>query len=120
MEQYHEDLVFLSSVIAMARFDCIVALKRSGFIPGVYLSNMNTLPLFTPSEISSIPQKFKKVLVVDDKVCTGKSIRKVANQVRRAGFICKTVCIYVESEFRPDIYVEDVKEIVKMWYEVRE
>ena len=116
LEEYYMDMIALSNLIDGSNFHGIVCLKRSGFILGAFLSNQKTLPLFTPSEIKSIPSDFTRILVVDDKICTGKSINRVINKLP---LLVKYVsaCLYVESNKFPDIWVKDVKCIHRMWYE---
>ena len=76
IENYHNDMIDLIPKINCG-FDCIVALKRSGWILGAFLSNKLNQPVFTTSEINSIPDKYKSILIVDDKICKGKSIKKI-------------------------------------------
>ena len=116
LEEYYKDMVYLSDHINGNDFSGIVCLKRSGWILGTFLSNQKTLPLFTVSEIKSIPVNFTRILVIDDKICTGKSINKVVNKLPLLVSI-KTACLYIESNIFPDIWVKDVKCIHKMWYE---
>lgn len=117
MEEYQIAMASLLSILNID-FDCIVSLKRSGFILGVFLSNQTGKPLFTPSEIKSIPIKYKKVLVVDDKVCKGKSIKKVSNKINSLGKNVTTACLFVEGYFFTDYYTNFLNgKIVKMWYE---
>lgn len=116
LEEYYSDMVKLCNYINDYEFQAIVALKRSGFILGAFLSNQKTLPLFTPSEIKSIPNDFTRILVIDDKICTGKSLNRVVNKLPLLVSV-KTACMYVESNKFPDIWIKDVKCIHKMWYE---
>ena len=115
-ETYYKDMVKLSDRINSSDYDCIISLKRSGWIMGAYLSNQKVLPLFTVSEIKSIPKKFDRILIVDDKICTGKSINKVKHKLPLLVKLT-TACLYVESNVYPDIYIKDMGEISKMWYE---
>jgi hypoxanthine phosphoribosyltransferase len=112
---YHQDLKILCEKINAEDFDCIVCLKRSGWIVGAFMSNQKTLPLFTVSEIKSIPSNFQRILVVDDKVCTGKSLNRVVNKLKVS--IIKTCVMYVESDFYPDIWIKNLECIHGMWYE---
>jgi hypoxanthine phosphoribosyltransferase len=114
---YYTDMKALSDKIDAKDYDCIVCLKRSGFILGAFLSNQKTLPLFTPSEIKAIPSKFTRILIVDDKVCTGKSLNRVKNKLPLMVSIT-TAVMYIESTVFPDIYVKDAGQISKMWYEI--
>ena len=114
---YFSDLNNLCvKIISECDFDCIVALKRSGWILGSILSNKTNKPVFTPSEIDSIPDKFKKVIIVDDKIHKGKSIRKVLNKLKHKKTY--TACLYVEGDVFPDIYIRSLNNVIsKMWYE---
>jgi hypoxanthine phosphoribosyltransferase len=116
LNRYIDDMYNLSSQIQSNEFDCLVCLKRSGFILGVFLSNQKTLPLFTPSEIKSIPLNFTRILVVDDKIYTGKSLNKAVNKLPLLSNI-KTACMYVESDKYPDIWISKLSQIHRMWYE---
>jgi len=100
-------------------YDAIVCLKRSGFIMGAYLSNQLGLPLFTPAEIDKIPKELNRILVVDDKIFTGKSINKVKRQLLKKYFQVKTATLFCQSNIFPDIYLEKLNGIYKMWYEVK-
>lgn len=115
IEKYYIDMLNLFNKIDF-NYDCIVALKRSGWIMGSYFSNQSSKPVFTPSEIKSIPKKYKNILVVDDKICKGKSISKVVNRLRDNNV--KTACIYVQGYIYPDYYSNFLDgRIVNMWYE---
>lgn len=98
--------------------DAIVALKRSGWIAGAYLSNKLILPVFTPSEISSIPVHFLNILVVDDKIWSGKSMQKVVNKLKGRNTI--TAVLYLEEGYRKatDLWVREIpRKGCRMWYE---
>jgi hypoxanthine phosphoribosyltransferase len=116
IETYYKDMQSLSNQIIGSDYDCIIALKRSGWILGAFLSNQKTLPLFTVSEMKSIPPTFNRFLIVDDKICTGKSFNKVKHKLPLLVEL-KTACLYVERDVYTDIYIKEVGEIVKMWYE---
>lgn len=99
------------------RFDCIVATKRSGLIMGAYISNKLNIPMFTTSEIGSIPNIFHYILLVDDKIWRGRQFRKYTRQLQSAGkFVC-SMCLYIEGTEKPDLYVEDVGTKVRLFYE---
>src|SRR4051812_39733763 len=104
---YHDDMhIILKEIqknLFYEQFDCIVALKRSGWILGVFLSNKLTLPVFTPSEINSIPEKFKRILIVDDTICKGKSIRKVSNQFKDKRV--RWAAMNIEGDYFPEYFV---------------
>jgi hypoxanthine phosphoribosyltransferase len=117
MEDYHSAMVELLSKIDCA-FDCIVALKRSGWIMGAFLSNQTGKPVFTPSEIKSLPEKYKSVLIVDDKIWKGKELNKVENKLRAKEKSTYSACLYVEGYVFPDYHSQFLNgKIVRMWYE---
>lgn len=116
---YLQDLEALKEKVAQLKIDAIVALKRSGWIAGVYLSNKLTIPVFTPSEIKSIPIEFLVILVLDDKVWSGKSMRKVLNKLKHKNTL--TASLYLEEGYRKatDIWVREIpRKGCRMWYEL--
>lgn len=113
--EYFEAIRSLIKKLKDKEFDCIVAIKRSGWIGGVFLSNQLNLPLFTCSEIPSIPAKFNKVLLFDDKCCTGKSMHKIFNQLLDRQVT--TSCLFKQGHYRPALIISDKDKIVKMFYE---
>lgn len=126
--QYHDDLIKLKDLILndnQNHFDCIVALKRSGWIVGCYLSNVFDIPVFTESEIKSIPtNKFKSILLVDDKIYSGKSINKAKLKIYKYfGFRninIKIAVLYLEgnnNKIDIDYQVLKLDKSYKMWYE---
>ena len=118
IEEYHASMVNLLSKISFD-FDCIIALKRSGWIMGAFFSNQTGKPVFTVSEIKSLPKKYKNILIVDDKICKGKAIKKVENKLKSIGINnMRSACMYVEGYVYPDYYIHFLDgEIKKMWYE---
>lgn len=115
--QYFLDLDLLINKLNYQTFDCIIALKRSGFILGAVLSNHLDIPLFVPSEIESIPKQFQRCLVVDDKICTGKSIKKITNRLLKLNKSVTTAVLYVEGSIKSDIWIVETGQSCTMWYE---
>ncbi len=128
--KYHEDLIKLKDYLIIDNktigFDCIVALKRSGWIMGVYLSNYFDIPVFTESEIKSIPtNRFKNILLVDDKICSGTSINKAKLKILKHYdyyINIKIATLYLEgykndNNIKIDYYVDQLNKSYKMWYE---
>jgi hypoxanthine phosphoribosyltransferase len=117
--QYLEDLDILKKKIMLWKIDAIVSLKRSGWIAGAYLSNKLNIPVFTPSEIPSIPGNFLNILVVDDKIWSGKSMQKVLNKLRNKH--TATAVLYLEEGYRMavDVWVREIpRKGCRMWYEL--
>lgn len=116
ISDYYQDMVNLYNKIDF-QYDCIVALKRSGWILGVFLSNQSSKPVFSDTEIKNIPNKFTNILIVDDKICTGKSITKIKNRLKNRN--TKTACMYVQDVIKPDFFIKDLGVIYKMFYELK-
>lgn len=116
LQTYYNDMVELSKLIAKDEYHALISLKRSGWILGVYLSNQHTIPVFTVSEVKSIPINFTKILVVDDKICTGKSFNRAINKLPLLTEV-KTACMYIEGKVFTDIWIKDLGCISAMWYE---
>ena len=125
--EYHNDMVSLRNLLIVNRidFECIVALKRSGWILGSYLSNYFDIPVFSESEIKSIPiNKYKNILIVDDKVCTGHSFIKCRNKLLKhnINFNINNAVLYIEgNKISASIsihqYVKKLNQSKKMYYE---
>ncbi|HTF80691.1 MAG TPA: hypothetical protein VL947_03165, partial [Cytophagales bacterium] len=62
LQRYFEDMQALLQQLDLTHIHCVVCLKRSGMFPGAYLSFQTRLPLFTTSELASIPNKFENIL----------------------------------------------------------
>ena len=101
------------------KYDCIVAIKRSGWIMGVLISNKFDIPLFDCSEISILPDKFQNVLLVDDKICSGKTMRKYFNNLVKKGKTITTAAIYIEEDVFTDYWLEHLGKTRYMWYETQ-
>lgn len=116
--QYFNDINSLGHKIRLKGiYDCIVCLKRSGFIAGIRLSHLLGLTLFTTSEIKSIPDKWKNILLVDDKTWRGRQFRKYTRELISRNKTATTACLYIEGTERPDIYVKDYGSKVNLFYE---
>lgn len=100
------------------QIDAIVCIKRSGFILGVYLSNKMTKPLFTQSEIDSIPNKFKNILLVDDKIQSGATMNKYYCKLKRKGFNnIRTASLFIEGTTLTEYFSNYLGYRIKPWYE---
>lgn len=105
MEKYFKDIDILKTKIDF-NFDAICAIKRSGWIMGVILSNHFNKPLFTTSEVGNIPKKFNNILLVDDKTCKGKTMRKQLNKLINHNKIVKTASLYIQEDYYTDYWIE--------------
>lgn len=116
---YFNDLNILTDKLSKIQFDAIVCIKRSGFIGGAYLSNQLSIPLFTTTEIKSIPEKFKTILLFDDKCHSGTTMRHYVYQLNTNHRRVITSVMYLEDYFVPDVYVRHINNMHSMFYEVR-
>ena len=99
-------------------FDAIIAIKRSGWIMGSIYSNLSNKPLYTNSEINSIPEKFSRILIVDDKIHKGKTIKKVTTKLIKKNKVFKTASIFIEGNVFSDYYeIKVTNKKIKPWYE---
>ena len=118
VSQYYSDMRLLVSRCSSDKYDAIVCLKRSGFIVGAYLSFQTGIPLFVTSEIGVIPSKFERVLLLDDKVYSGKSIRGWQAKLELMDKKVTTAAMYLQHEYHTDIYVRDLGCQHTMFYEL--
>ncbi len=79
----------------------IVGIKRSGLIPGVFLSEKLGLPFFTNTELKPPRECPETPVVVVDTTCwTGKSLRKACLRLVRLGIAEELICTAVLFEQR--------------------
>lgn len=118
LQRYFQDLEVLCQQVKTKEVDCIVCMKRSGMFPGAYMSFQLNLPLFTTSELNSIPEKFKKVLLLDDKTYSGKSMRHWLIKLIQMEKKITTASVYLQNEFKTDLYAVDLGCQHTMFYEL--
>ncbi|MBI2633601.1 MAG: phosphoribosyltransferase [Parcubacteria group bacterium] len=100
------------------QFHAIVAPKRSGLFVGVWASHALALPLFTHSEINSIPEQFKNILVVDAAICTGKTMKKIRNKLKDKNIF--TAVVWQERDGECDFALKKTNDkLIKFFYEIR-
>lgn len=100
--------------LAAERFDLILGIARSGVVPAVMVSQTIDVPVEfvqcgrteTPRFLGSPPElKGKKILVVDDIIGLGLTMRAVVEFVKKLGGHPVSFCLYFDKEttqFRPD------------------
>jgi len=104
--------------------DYIVSVSRGGMVPARLLAarvNIKRMLYFgidysdDRKEINlySTPNPMpenKKILIVDDCVCSGRKIKKVLDLCEKAGNECKTMSVFIleKTPIHPDIYLEIV------------
>lgn len=119
------------------RFDCLVTISRGGLVPARIVSDMLCLDevyvvrsrfwgvggTIAPSPILEIHEKIdvegKNVLLVDEVVDTGNTMKKVVELLGRLGAkSVRTAVLHykVGSSFEPDYYVEKMNEWAWVFY----
>lgn len=118
LQKYFQDIDTLCQQVKTKEIDCIVCMKRSGMFPGAYMSFQLNIPLFTTSELSSIPEKFNNVLLLDDKTYSGKSMRHWLIKLIQMNKKTVTASVYLQNEFKTDLYAVDLGCQHTMFYEL--
>jgi hypothetical protein len=94
-------------------------MKRSGMFAGAYVSFKTHLPLFTTAELHCIPEKFTHILLLDDKVYSGKSMRHWLIKLIQMHKKTTTAAMYLQNEFKTDIFAQDLGCQHTMFYELK-
>ncbi len=97
-----------------AKFDLILGIARSGVVPAAMLSQSIDVPVAflqcnrtdpAPYLLSPVELKGKKVLVVDDIIGLGHTMRRCMEFVQNAGATPSSFCLYYDEQttsLRPD------------------
>ncbi|MEP0814880.1 MAG: hypothetical protein HRF49_09490 [bacterium] len=79
----------------------LVAIKRSGWVLGVQLSDILRTPVFSLSEIASIPARLSRIAVIDTVHWTGRSFARHIRALRKASIEpCLAAALF--SKTRPE------------------
>ncbi|ABL77792.1 phosphoribosyltransferase [Thermofilum pendens] len=142
-EQFFLDSVQLSKKIIENGYrpDILVAIARGGWVLGRILSDLLSvrdavaLTMKFYEEVGShkerpvlvqelnVDLRGRKVLLVDDIVDSGATLREAVNHLRKAEPLeVRTATLYVKtwSPFKPDFYVKELSEWVVFPYELKE
>lgn len=114
--------------------DIIIALARGGWVPTRYLSDLlhtknigsigikyedeTRTKLITYSK-PSIPIECKKILLVEDMLESGKSIKWAYEYYSNQGYDVKTACLFImkNTEFISDFYIKTIDEKIRFPWE---
>ncbi|KKR27625.1 MAG: Phosphoribosyltransferase [candidate division CPR2 bacterium GW2011_GWD1_39_7] len=121
-QEFEEELNTLSQKIDFTP-DIIVGIVRGGLVPARLLSkslkvkDMYCLTVKKVGEerkvMSEIKEDFnnKNILLVEDMLETGRSLKVAEDYLLNKGANVKTVCFYVMSisEIKPDFYLKEVE-----------
>jgi len=105
--------------------DAVVGVVRGGVIPATVLANIFNVRKFYVIKVGHVgedrrvktfePNMFeKKVLLVEDMIETGKSLKAAKELLESKGAEVKTACLYTmpKSEIVPDFSLKVMKEVV--------
>jgi|SRR5579872_1996274 len=129
-EKFEKEIQKLASQITGTP-DMIVGIVRGGIIPARLLSaklrvkDMYCLTVKKYGKERKVASgitddlHYKKVLLVEDMLETGKSLVVAKEYLESKGAIVTTVCLYTlpYSEIKPDYFVKEINEIVKFPWE---
>lgn len=114
-----EELVAnLASRIPAGKIDAVVGISRSGIVPATMLSHRLGKELFLircqrhADEISwmgAAPPGGSSLLIVDDIVSRGTTMRKVSEHLGRSGYAVQSLALFVDrarSTFSPDFAID--------------
>ena len=113
-----EELVaILAARIAASQFDAVVGISRSGIVPATMLSHRLGKELYLIrcqrhcDEISwmGAPPTGKSLLIVDDMVSRGETMRRVCDHLNDSGFAVKSLSLFVDrsrTTFVPDFALD--------------
>lgn len=110
--------------------DAVVGVVRGGVIPATVLANHFNVRKFYVIKVSHAgeerrikafePDVFeKKVLLVEDMLETGKSLKAAKEFLEAKGAEVKTACLYTmpQSEATPDFFLKQVSKLVEFPWE---
>jgi hypoxanthine phosphoribosyltransferase len=113
------------------KYDSVLGIMRGGYIVGLYLSHHLKLPLFgiqvqnhrynepergerkielSMTEICGLGELGEKVLVVDEIIDRGETMRVVTNKLKDLHKICDTASIICNDCHKPTYYVDSIPE----------
>lgn len=112
------------------RPDVVVGISRGGVIPAMVLAQHFNVRKYYIIKVSHVgddrkvktfePDVFeKKVLLVEDMIETGKSLKAAKEFLEAKGAEVKTACLYTmpTSVIEPDVYLKQVKAVVPFPWE---
>ncbi len=134
--EYVEQINKLGKIINESNFkpDIIVAIARGGWIPTRFLSDVlqvkdlgsigikykdsSRTELITYSKPSML-ENYKKILLVEDMLESGKSIKWASEYYRDLGYEIKTACMFIleETKFMPDYYLNKIEDKIQFPWE---
>jgi adenine/guanine phosphoribosyltransferase-like PRPP-binding protein len=112
-----ELIAILAARITASEFDAVVGISRSGIVPATMLSNRLGKELYLIrcqrhcDEISwmGTPPEGKSLLIVDDIVSRGETMRRACEHLNRSGYAVKSLSLFVDrtrAAFIPDFALD--------------
>lgn len=122
VDSYLQLVLHLAEQLEHVEFDCVLAVARGGYVPGEIISRIFDKPLFITrlssytgklhgevSDLGTIGEPFGRILVVDDLVDSGDSLRYL--KMKYPG--CVTAVLWNKAKNRdiePDFYSARVRD----------
>ena len=112
-----ELIAILAARITASEFDAVVGISRSGIVPATMLSNRLGKELYLIrcqrhcEEVSwmGTPPTGKSLLIVDDIVSRGETMRRACEHLNRSGYAVKSLSLFVDrtrAAFIPDFALD--------------
>ena len=88
------------------------------YLLGIKYEDETRTKLITYSK-PSIPKECKKILLVEDMLESGKSIKWAYEYYSNQGYDVKTACLFImkKTEFIPDFYIKTIDEKIRFPWE---
>ena len=135
-DEFNENIKQLGKIINREVFkpDIIIAIARGGWIPTRYLSDLlhtkkigsigikyedETRTKLSTYSKPSIPKECKKILLVEDMLESGNSIKWAYEYYSNHGYDVKTACLFImkKTEFIPNFYVKIIDDKIRFPWE---
>jgi len=105
-QKFHDDIIELCNLIPKGKYKSVIGLPRGGCIAAVYISHFCNLKYFKFEDFQYMDD-FSEVLVIDDLVDTGKTLKDL--QEGEEHFDTGVVYYKPRSVVVPTYYVEEFK-----------
>ena len=131
-QEFDAEVRKLGDKITAAKWspDAVVGIVRGGVIPATVLANIFNVRKFYTMKVSHVgderrvktfePNVFeKKVLLVEDMLETGKSLKAAKEFLEAKGAEVKTACLYTvpRSAIVPDFSLKQIPEVIPFPWE---
>jgi len=106
-QKFHDDIIKLAKLIPKNKYQYVIGLPRGGCIAAVYISHFCDLDYFEFEDLRHISD-ISKVLIVDDLVDTGETLKNIKQGEREIKFDSAVIYYKPRSIVIPTYFVEQV------------